>query len=298
MTFRATWSWRAALVAVCAAGVLLPRAAGAAEVPAFTAPVVDEANVVPDDLEASLNSELTDYQARSGNQIAVAVVRTTGTDSIEEYSLALANAWGVGDADLDNGVVLVIAYDDHALRIEVGSGLESLLTRDLAALIISDAITPSLQSDDVAGGIGAGITAIETALDGEPVDIQQDSSSNAAPPAATEPYSGSSGNGGSSGPGFGAFGFVIVFMFVAAMMGGIKGQRRRSGWTSPVGFGNSWNDNSWNNSSWSDNRSFGGGGIGSSGSSGGGHSGGGHSSGGGGGGGGGSFGGGGASGKW
>ena len=114
--------------------ILLPVAtlaarAGAAErFPAFTAPVVDAVGVVPADVEQRVDAELNDYQARTGNQVAVAVVKTTGSTSIEDYSIDLARSWAVGRKGEDNGVLVLIAYNDHKLRIEVGRGLEGTLT--------------------------------------------------------------------------------------------------------------------------------------------------------------------------
>ena len=112
-----------------ALAALLPTVAlGQDGFPDFTAPVVDQARVVPDDVEQRVGAGLQDYQRRSGNQVAVAVVRTTGRRSLEDYSIDLAREWGVGTKDKDNGVLLLIAYDDRKLRIEVGRGLEGTLT--------------------------------------------------------------------------------------------------------------------------------------------------------------------------
>lgn len=71
---------------------------------------------------------MLDYQTRSGNQIVVAVVKTTGDQSIENYTIDLARSWGVGQNGKDNGIVLVIANNDRKVRIEVGRGLEGDLT--------------------------------------------------------------------------------------------------------------------------------------------------------------------------
>ncbi|HEX2274946.1 MAG TPA: TPM domain-containing protein [Acidimicrobiales bacterium] len=154
-----------ALVALAVA--LLPRTAparGAPPIPPFRAPVVDAADVVPDNVEQSVNAELVDYQRRSGNQVAVAVVRTTDDASIEDYSIDLAREWGVGEEGKDNGVVLVIAYDDRRLRIEVGRGLEGDLTDLEAGRIVRDRIAPLLRAGDVGGAVRQGTAAIRGAL--------------------------------------------------------------------------------------------------------------------------------------
>lgn len=137
------------------------------EFPKFTAPVVDAAGVVPDEQEQRINDQLNDYQRASGNQIAVAIVKTTGNQPLENYSIDLAREWGVGKADEDNGVLLLIAYDDRRLRIEVGSGLEDELTDLESGRIIREHITPLMREADVAGAISAGTLAIQQAIGGE-----------------------------------------------------------------------------------------------------------------------------------
>ncbi|HWC11591.1 MAG TPA: TPM domain-containing protein, partial [Acidimicrobiales bacterium] len=168
--------------------LLAPAAAGAQEIPPFRAPVVDGAGVVPDAVERAVGTELVDYRSRSGNQVAVAVVRTTGRKSIEDYSIDLAREWGVGEKGRDNGVVIVIAYDDRKLRIEVVRGLEGTLTDLEAGRIARDRIAPLLRAGDVGGAVRHGTAAIRGALG--------DSEAGALPtipPGAREPEGPSSG---------------------------------------------------------------------------------------------------------
>jgi uncharacterized protein len=128
--------------------------------------VVDAAGVVPDDVERRVDAQLLEYQQRSGNQIAVAVVRTTGGRSLEDYSIDLARAWGVGQKGRNNGVLLLVVWDEHKLRIEVGSGLERDLTDRESGRIIRDVITPRLRVGDVGGAIETGVNAIEQDISG------------------------------------------------------------------------------------------------------------------------------------
>src|SRR5207248_6577093 len=83
---------------------------------------------------------------------------------VEDYSIDLARSWGVGQKGKDNGVLLLIAYDDHKLRIEVGRGLEGTLTDLQSGRIIREELTPRLRAGDVGGAIEAGTTAIRAAL--------------------------------------------------------------------------------------------------------------------------------------
>jgi uncharacterized protein len=147
--------------------------------PKFTAPVVDAAGLVPDQIEQQVDRELIDYQNRSGNQIAVAVVKTTGGKSVEDYSIDLARYWGVGQKGKDNGVLLVIAYDDHKVRIEIGRGLEGQFTDLQAGRIIRERLIPLLRQGDVGGAVVQGTQAIRAAL-GD-TDVGQ------LPPPSAEP---------------------------------------------------------------------------------------------------------------
>ncbi|HVL92924.1 MAG TPA: TPM domain-containing protein [Acidimicrobiales bacterium] len=172
----------ASAVFVVALGLLAGAGpAAAAEVPAFTAPVVDAAGVVPDEVERQVSAGLADYQARSGNQVAVAVVATTGDQSIEDYSIDLARRWGVGREGDDNGVVLVIAVEDRRLRIEVGRGLEGTLTDLQSGRIIRERLIPLLREGNLGEAVAQGAAAIRAELgDAEVGELPP-------PPAQEEP---------------------------------------------------------------------------------------------------------------
>lgn len=104
--------------------------------------VLDSAGVLSGEEESSLNEKLKKYDAKTGNQIAVLLVRTTGKESIEKYSYRVATKWGVGKKGKDNGILITIATEDHKDRIEVGKGLEEDVTDSRAGRI--------LRSNDVA----------------------------------------------------------------------------------------------------------------------------------------------------
>jgi uncharacterized protein len=132
--------------------------------PRFSAPVVDVAGVLDETTEAELDAELEDYQARTTNQIAVAIVDTTGDESIEDYTIDLAREWGVGVEDKDNGVLLLLAIDDRKMRIEVGRGLEGDLTDLESGRIIRDVLRPALQAGNYAEAVRNGVQAIRYTL--------------------------------------------------------------------------------------------------------------------------------------
>ena len=144
--------------------VLTGTAVAAEDLPKFTQPVVDRANAVAPATEAQIGAELIDYQTRSGNQIAVAVIDSTGGQPIEDYAIDLARAWGVGEQDKDSGVLLVIANRDRKLRIEVGRGLEGDLTDLQSGRIIRERLVPLLKRGDVDEAVVQGTRAIRSEL--------------------------------------------------------------------------------------------------------------------------------------
>ncbi|MCU1373792.1 MAG: methanol dehydrogenase [Actinomycetia bacterium] len=190
--------------------------AGAKEkIPGFSAPVVDTADVVPAAVEQRVDAELVDFQQRTGRQIAVAVVPTTGSQTIEDYSIDVANDWGVGSKDKDDGVLLMIAVNDRKLRIEVGSGLEGELTDVESKHIIDDAITPRLKEADYGGAVELGAQELRRAL-GDTV--------SAAPPVAVSPVRDQPSGGLSIFP------FIVGGIFLLSLLGGAGGRRRRNRW--------------------------------------------------------------------
>jgi uncharacterized protein len=99
----------------------------------------------------------------------VLIVPTTQPETIEQYSIRVAEAWKIGRKKIDDGALLVIAKDDRKLRIEVGYGLEGALNDVTAKRIIDEVITPKFRSGDFAGGISAGVDRIIGVIDGEPL---------------------------------------------------------------------------------------------------------------------------------
>src|ERR1700722_8935021 len=121
-------------------------------VPPLTGRVVDQTGTLSSDTVASLTQKLKDFETRKGSQIAVLIVPTTAPESIEQYSIRVAEAWKVGRKKVDDGAILLIAKNDHKLRIEVGYGLEGALTDVTAQRIIDEVITPKFKSGDFSGG--------------------------------------------------------------------------------------------------------------------------------------------------
>jgi uncharacterized protein len=138
-------------------------------VPPLTGRVVDKTATLSASDVASLDQTLKDFEARKGSQVAVLIVPTTQPETIEQYSLRVAEAWKIGRKKIDDGAILVVAKDDRKLRIEVGYGLEGALTDITAKRIIDEVITPKFRNGDFGGGISDGVNRILRVIDGEPL---------------------------------------------------------------------------------------------------------------------------------
>ena len=138
-------------------------------VPPLAGHVTDQTATLTTEQKAALEQTLRAFEARKGSQIALLIVPTTAPETIEQYSLRVAEQWKLGRRQVDDGAVLVVAKNDRALRIEVGYGLEGALTDATSKRIISDIITPRFQQGDFYGGITAGVDQIIRVIDGEPL---------------------------------------------------------------------------------------------------------------------------------
>src|SRR4051794_12786142 len=138
-------------------------------VPPLTGRVVDKTATLSSGDIASLDQTLKNFEARKGSQVAALIVPTTQPETIEQYSLRIAEAWKIGRKKVDDGAILVVAKDDRKLRIEVGYGLEGALTDVTAKRIIDEVITPKFRGGDFAGGITDGVDRILRVIDGEPL---------------------------------------------------------------------------------------------------------------------------------
>src|SRR3984957_20118381 len=135
-------------------------------VPPLTGRVVDQTGTLSSSDVAALTQTLRDFEARKGSQIAVLIVPTTEPETIEQYSIRVAEALKIGRKKIDDGALLVIAKNDRKLRIEVGYGLEGALNDVTASRIISEIITPKFRNGDFSGGISDGVEKIIRVVDG------------------------------------------------------------------------------------------------------------------------------------
>jgi uncharacterized protein len=150
-------------------------------VPPLSGRVVDQTGTLSSDTIASLTQTLKGLELRKGTQIAVLIVPTTAPETIEQYSIRVAEAWKIGRKKIDDGALLVVAKNDRKLRIEVGYGLEGSLTDATASRIISEIITPKFRSGDFAGGISDGVERMISVIDGEPLPVPEPTQSFGEP---------------------------------------------------------------------------------------------------------------------
>ena len=140
--------------------------------PALTGRVVDAANVLDAATRTTLETRLAELEGKSGIQLEVATVASLEGQEIEPYANELFHNWKLGQVHKDNGVLLLVAPNEHRVRIEVGYGLEGTLTDALSKVVIANAITPRLKTGDFNGGISRGVEDVITILTTDSADWQ------------------------------------------------------------------------------------------------------------------------------
>ncbi|HUC49295.1 MAG TPA: YgcG family protein [Xanthobacteraceae bacterium] len=158
----------AATLLLCFAGL-----AFALDFPPLTGRVVDQANIMTPQSRSEIETKLKDLEDKSSIQLVVATVKSLQGSDIETYANELARHWKLGQAQKNNGVLLLIAPNEHKVRIEVGYGLEGTLTDALSSVIISSAIVPRFKAGDFSGGINRGVDGIISVLSGDTSDWQR-----------------------------------------------------------------------------------------------------------------------------
>jgi len=139
------------------------------EVPQLRSPVTDLTGTLTAEQAATLDQRLRSFEAQKGSQIALLIVPTTQPETIEQYAIRVAETWKIGRRDTDDGIVLVVAIEDRAVRIEVGYGLEGALPDVIANRITDQVIVPRFREGDYYGGLSAAIDRIIAVLEGEPL---------------------------------------------------------------------------------------------------------------------------------
>jgi uncharacterized protein len=215
-------------LALLVAGLATTGAARAQTLPKFTGFVVDAANVIPDDQEAALTKRLDDLQKTTGNQLVVATIPDLQGYPIEDYGYRLLRGWGVGLKGANNGAVVIVAPNDRKVRVEVGYGLEPVLTDAFASGIVNQQILPRFKAGDMPGGIVAGANAVADQLALPDAEARTKVTAAAAEYDRTHRVQAQSGGG----VPFGLIFWLIVLAVIVVPMIGRRargGRRYRSG---------------------------------------------------------------------
>ena len=182
-------------------------------------PVYDAAGLIPPAEEAQLAEKLTRYNRDTGRAIVVATEATTGGIDTQIYARGLAESWGIGGADTEQGVLLYIARDDRQMWISTARGVQGTLTDISSGRIVRDTLRPAFREGDFAGGIDRAVDQMIERLDMDPADA----AAIAEAEAAAERERGSEGGFPIGGLIWIAF---IFFFFILPMLRGGKRKRR------------------------------------------------------------------------
>jgi uncharacterized protein len=190
--------------------------------PPLSGRVVDGAELLSSETEARLTEELAALEAQTGHQLVVATVPDLQGYEIEDYGYQLLRAWGVGRAKEDDGVILLVAPSERKVRIEVGYGLEPVLTDAMSGVIIRRHILPAFRSGDFEGGVVAGSEAIMRQIGLPPEEARA---------AALRADTAAEDDGEGVGDGIVAAIFVIfvIFWVLSGVMRLFGGRRRFGG---------------------------------------------------------------------
>jgi uncharacterized protein len=152
--------WALGLVFLAALFVGSAAFAAAPTFPTLDGRVVDQANILTPQNRAALTTKLAALEAKTSRQLVIVTVPSLQGREIEDYGYQLGRAWGIGEKKRDTGVLLIVAPTERRVRIEVGYGLESVLTDALSNAILQERVLPKFRAGDQAGGVVAGADAL------------------------------------------------------------------------------------------------------------------------------------------
>jgi uncharacterized protein len=173
--------------------------------PALTGRVVDNAHILSEQTKSDLDQKLARLESSNSRQLVVVTLPSLQGYEISDYGYQLGRAWGIGQAKLNNGVLFIIAPNERKVRIEVGYGLEPILTDALSELIIQQAVLPRFRAGDFNGGAEAGVAALIQQLSLDPSTAEKRAA------AAAQQMK----NRGGSGANPLSILLIILFVFIA-----------------------------------------------------------------------------------
>jgi uncharacterized protein len=190
---------RALFLIICALLYLLPTLDGVAqlrEVPPLTGLVVDQVGVLGG-TKGELEVQLRKLKEEKGSEVAVLIVGSTAPEAIEQFGIRVVDQWKIGRKGIDDGVLILVALEDRAVRIEVGRGLEGDLPDVTVFRIIQEQILPRFRQGDIPGGISGGVQSVVNRING--LDL---------PPPVVEDH----------GQGAGALVVILLFFLIGSVL--------------------------------------------------------------------------------
>ena len=141
--------------------------------PVLTSRITDQAGLLSADDYTAIQAELAALEQKSTDQVAVVTLKSLEGYAIEDYGYQLGRKWGIGQKGKDNGILLIVAPNERKVRIEVGRGLEPVMTDAMSSLIIQNAILPEFRRGDFSAGIRAGVRDIKDVLLGDAEEVKE-----------------------------------------------------------------------------------------------------------------------------
>jgi uncharacterized protein len=179
----------AAVLALIAGLVFWTAAVAAPTFPALTGRVVDDAKILSPPTRAALDTKLEALETKTSRQLVIVTVSSLQGYEIEDYGYQLGRTWGIGQKGRDNGVLLIVAPNERRVRVEVGYGLEGVLTDALSSVILQAQVLPKFRAGDFEGGVVSGADALIDQL-----SLPDDQAKAKVAAAATEPQTTTSGS--------------------------------------------------------------------------------------------------------
>ena len=170
--------------------------------PPLTGRVVDNAHILNAQTAADITAKLEALENKTSRQLVVVTLPSLQGYDISDYGYQLGRAWGIGQAKLNNGALFIIAPNEHKVRIEVGYGLEPILTDAMSSVILQSAVLPKFRGNDFNGGVAAGVDALIQQL-----SLDTSTAEARAAAAAQQQAQSSGGQSGGIAP-------LLIFLFI------------------------------------------------------------------------------------
>jgi uncharacterized protein len=239
----------ATLLAVLALLFAAP-ALAAPSFPPLTGRVVDDAHVLSPEIQAELTQKLAALEAKTGDQLVVVTLPSLQGLEISDYGYQLGRAWGIGQKGKNTGALFLVAPDEKKVRVEVGYGLEPVLTDAVSSVILNTQVLPRFREGDIPGGVVAGTDALVQQLGLTPEAAQAQAQQAQAQQAQAEQARAEPEGRPRHHEVAGAIFSILLFVFVISSF--LRGGRRGGGmgWVLPMmfmsgGFGGRDRDDGW-----------------------------------------------------